>query len=90
MPLNGNVTLTSLKVRLGMFSLFPVYRLTSGLTVFWRFLQAKTVSYRPDCGATLRGFQYLTQWGSKFRRRGVVQRGFYKRIRHPQYLLSPK
>jgi len=27
---------------------------------------------------------------AKFRRRGVVQRGFYKRIRHPQYLLSPK
>jgi hypothetical protein len=37
MPLNGNLTLTSLKVRLGMFSLLPVYRLTSGLTVFAAF-----------------------------------------------------
>jgi hypothetical protein len=39
MPLNGNLTLTSLKVRLGMFSLLPVYRLTSGLTVFAGFFK---------------------------------------------------
>jgi hypothetical protein len=39
MPLNGNLTLTSLKVRLGMFSLFPVHRLTSGLTVFAGFFK---------------------------------------------------
>jgi hypothetical protein len=41
MPLNGNVTLTSLKVRLGLFSLLPVYRLTSGLTVFGGFFKPK-------------------------------------------------
>ena len=41
MPLNGNVTLTSLKIRLCMFSLFPVYRLTSGLTVFGGFFKPK-------------------------------------------------
>jgi hypothetical protein len=39
MPLNGNLTLTSLKVRFGMFSLLPVYRLTSGLTVFAGFFK---------------------------------------------------
>jgi hypothetical protein len=39
MPLNGNLTLTSLKVRLGMFSLLPVYRLTAGLTLFAGFFK---------------------------------------------------
>jgi protein-S-isoprenylcysteine O-methyltransferase Ste14 len=27
-------------------------------------------------------------YNAKFRRRGVVQRGFYKYVRHPQYLIS--
>jgi hypothetical protein len=39
MPVTGNITLASLRVRLDIFNLFPVYRLTSGLTVFGGFFK---------------------------------------------------